>query len=154
MAYFLRCLNVGGHIECSGLPIFERVLYFGGRWPAWLMEPTGMCTSKLLHIQQVVWHGHTHNFHSPVRHAPIDCGPAALCHTASPTQQRKFFLMGAALLLILAALLPIGAALTADTDSPPQLIAKKKLKVNLPFRVTQAPSHGLIARTDRSGSMQ
>ena len=27
---FLRGLNLGGHIECWELPIFERVLYFGG----------------------------------------------------------------------------------------------------------------------------
>ena len=36
---FLRCLNLGRHIECWELPILERAFYFWGHRHTWLMEP-------------------------------------------------------------------------------------------------------------------
>ena len=47
---FLCCLNLGGHIECWGLPVFECVLYFGGP-PAYLAH--GVHTSGTAEVPDI-----------------------------------------------------------------------------------------------------
>ena len=43
-----------------GAPYFERVLYFGGRWPTWLIEPVPMQvhTQHELSMDAAGYNGH------------------------------------------------------------------------------------------------